>query len=164
MRTAAGEEFVMRYEVARLIAERAERLAAKVERVSVTRGDGLGYDVLSFDRSGAERLIEVKTTRYGASTPFFVSRNELAVSREEASRYQLYRVFGFRETPKFYRKAGQIDREFAIDPAVWEALIAAEQLVNPRVRDDVGEIALVPPAERISGPGTSFVMAATIAC
>lgn len=46
------------------------------------------------------------------------------------------------------------------DPAVWEALIAAEQLVNPRVRDDVGEIALVPPAERISGPGTSFVMAA----
>ena len=46
------------------------------------------------------------------------------------------------------------------DPAVWEALIAAEQLVNPRVRDDIGEIALVPPAERVSGPGASFVMAA----
>ncbi len=46
------------------------------------------------------------------------------------------------------------------DPAVWDALIAAEQLVNPRLRDDVGEIALVPPAERISGPGASFVMAA----
>ena len=27
---------------------------------------------------------------------------------------------------------------------MWEALIAAEQLVNPRVRDDVGEIRLVP--------------------
>jgi hypothetical protein len=121
---AAGEEFVMRYEVARLIAERAERLAGKVERVSATRGDGLGYDVLSFDRTGAERLIEVKTTRYGASTPFFVSRNELNVSRDQASRYHLYRVFGFRETPKFYRKAGQIDREFAIDPVVWEARTA----------------------------------------
>jgi hypothetical protein len=46
------------------------------------------------------------------------------------------------------------------DPAVWEALIAAEQLVNPRLRDDVGEIALVPPAERVSGPGASYVMAA----
>jgi hypothetical protein len=45
------------------------------------------------------------------------------------------------------------------DPAVWEALIAAEQLVNPRVRDEVGEIHLVPPAERVSGPGASWVMA-----
>jgi hypothetical protein len=46
------------------------------------------------------------------------------------------------------------------DPGVWEALIAAEQLVNPRVRDDVGEIRLVPPGERVSGPGASWVMAA----
>jgi hypothetical protein len=45
------------------------------------------------------------------------------------------------------------------DPAVWEALIAAEQLVNPRVRDEVGEIRLVAPEERVSGPGASFVMA-----
>jgi hypothetical protein len=42
---------------------------------------------------------------------------------------------------------------------VWEALIAAEQLVNPRVRDEVGEIRLVAPEERVSGPGASFVMA-----
>jgi hypothetical protein len=46
------------------------------------------------------------------------------------------------------------------DPAVWEGLIAAEQAVNPRVRDEVGEIRLVPPEERISGPGASWVMAA----
>jgi RES domain len=46
------------------------------------------------------------------------------------------------------------------DPSVWEALIAAEQLVNPRVRDSAGEIRLVPAAERVSGPGASFVMAA----
>lgn len=45
------------------------------------------------------------------------------------------------------------------DPAVWEALIAAEQLVNPRVRDEAGEIHLVPPGERVSGPGASWVMA-----
>jgi RES domain-containing protein len=46
------------------------------------------------------------------------------------------------------------------EPRVWEALIAAEQLVNPRVRDSVGEIHLVPPEERVSGPGASHVMAA----
>ncbi|MBX3027028.1 RES family NAD+ phosphorylase [bacterium] len=46
------------------------------------------------------------------------------------------------------------------DPAVWEALIAAEQMVNPRLRDEVGEIRLVPPGERVSGPGASYVMAA----
>ena len=46
------------------------------------------------------------------------------------------------------------------DPAVWEALIAAEMLVNPRIRNEVGEIHLVPPDERVSGPGASYVMAA----
>ena len=45
------------------------------------------------------------------------------------------------------------------DPAVWEALIALEQLTNPRARDEVGEIALVPPDQRVSGPGASYVMA-----
>jgi len=46
------------------------------------------------------------------------------------------------------------------DTAVWDALIALEQLTNPRVRDEVGDVALVPPEERISGPGASYVMAA----
>jgi hypothetical protein len=45
------------------------------------------------------------------------------------------------------------------DPAVWEALIELEQLVNPRVRDDIGEIRLVPPHRRVSGPNASWVMA-----
>lgn len=46
------------------------------------------------------------------------------------------------------------------DAAVWEALMAAEALTNPRVRQEVGEISLVPPEERVSGPGASWVMAA----
>lgn len=45
------------------------------------------------------------------------------------------------------------------DPAVWEALIALEQLTNPRLRDETGNIALVAAADRISGPGASYVMA-----
>lgn len=46
------------------------------------------------------------------------------------------------------------------DTTVWDALIALEQLTNPRVRDEVGDIALVPADERVSGPGASYVMAA----
>lgn len=46
-----------------------------------------------------------------------------------------------------------------VDPRVWDALIAAEMLVNPRVRDEVGDIALVPPEDRLHGPGASYVMA-----
>ena len=46
------------------------------------------------------------------------------------------------------------------DPADLEAIIALEAMTNPRLRDEVGDIALVPPDERISGPGTSIIMAA----
>ena len=46
------------------------------------------------------------------------------------------------------------------DTAAWDALMALEQLTNPRVRDEVGDIALVPPDDRVSGPGASYVMAA----
>ncbi len=45
------------------------------------------------------------------------------------------------------------------DPAVWDALIAAEMLTNPRVRDQLGSIHLVPVEQRVSGPGASYVMA-----
>lgn len=46
------------------------------------------------------------------------------------------------------------------DPADWDALIALESLTNDRIRDEVGNIALVPVAERVSGPGVSVIMAA----
>ena len=51
---AAGEEFVRRFEVPRLVRAGQDRLATRVERVSETPGDGLGYDVLSFETSGRE--------------------------------------------------------------------------------------------------------------
>lgn len=46
------------------------------------------------------------------------------------------------------------------DPAVWDALIALEQMTNPRVRDQTGAIVLVPPEDRVSGPGAGYAMAA----
>lgn len=45
------------------------------------------------------------------------------------------------------------------DGAISEALIALEQLTNPRVRDEIGQISLVPPDKRVAGPGATYVMA-----
>lgn len=42
----------------------------------------------------------------------------------------------------------------------WEALYWLESLTNPRLRDEVGEIELVPPDDRVFGPGASVIMAA----
>lgn len=50
--------------------------------------------------------------------------------------------------------------ERVADPKDFEALLWLEQLTNPRVRESIGEIALVAPEERVAGPGASWVMAA----
>lgn len=67
---------------------------------------------------------------------------------------QAWRVIASRYPPI------RLFERLSADPAVWDALIALEQLTNPRVRDELGEIALVAPDERVSGPGASTVMAA----
>lgn len=46
------------------------------------------------------------------------------------------------------------------DPADLEAVFAIEALANPRVRDEIGELSLVSPEERVSGPGATTIMAA----
>ncbi len=45
------------------------------------------------------------------------------------------------------------------DPADWDALYALESLTNPRIRDEIGDITLVPKADRVSGANASVVMA-----
>ena len=42
----------------------------------------------------------------------------------------------------------------------WEALYWLESLTNPRLREEVGDIDLVPREDRVFGPGTSVIMAA----
>ena len=45
------------------------------------------------------------------------------------------------------------------EPADWEALYALESLTNPRIRNEVGELKLVPVADRVTGPNATIVMA-----
>ncbi|XOV90116.1 MAG: RES family NAD+ phosphorylase [Pseudomonadota bacterium] len=42
----------------------------------------------------------------------------------------------------------------------WEVLYAVESLTNPRLRDEVGDIRLVPLEDRVYGDGASWIMAA----
>jgi hypothetical protein len=117
----AGEHFVVLFEQARLIHEGHDNLASKVEHIAATQGDSAGFDVLSFETTGQERLIEVKTTAYGPLTPFFVTRNELDVSNRNAHGYYLYRTFDFRRNPKIFTKRGPLDRSFKLDPTQYLA-------------------------------------------
>jgi hypothetical protein len=50
--------------------------------------------------------------------------------------------------------------ERVADPADLDVVYAVEALTNPRLRQEAGDISLVPPDERIGGPGSSPVMAA----
>lgn len=45
-------------------------------------------------------------------------------------------------------------------PEDLEAVVAVESLTNLRLRDEAGDIQLVPPGDRIGGPGSSVIMAA----
>jgi hypothetical protein len=60
--------------------------------------------------------------------------------------------------PSRYPTVGLYDR--IADPADLDVVFAIEALTNPRIRDEVGEIRLVPPEERVSGPGSTPIMAA----
>ncbi len=118
---AEGEEWVVARERTMLASVGRTDLADRVEWVSHTRGDGLGYDVLSFTPDGEETWIEVKTTNSGRSAPFLITRNELAVWRANPDRYQLVRVFGFAGLPRLYRLTGPPDERLDLEGAVWEA-------------------------------------------
>ena len=119
----SGEEFVINFERARLISEGQERLAARIEQVSITKGDQEGYDVLSFSVNGRELLIEVKTTGFGVYTPFFVTRNELETSKKEAEQYHVYRVFNFRRAPRLFTLSGAIDQSCDLEPTQYVARV-----------------------------------------
>lgn len=45
-------------------------------------------------------------------------------------------------------------------PADLEAVLAIESLTNPRVRQEFGDLSLVPAAQRVVGPGATLIMAA----
>lgn len=98
----AGEQLIYEREKQILINGDRKDLARKVRWVSQEDGDGAGYDIRSYDTSGAERWIEVKTTRGGSTTPFYLTSNENEVARERPDAFRLYRLHDFSQTPGLF--------------------------------------------------------------
>jgi Domain of unknown function (DUF3883) len=120
----AGEELVLEAERRRLRAAGHPDLAEKVVHVSVDEGDGAGYDIRSFSDDGEGRYLEVKTTRNGATSAFFVSPNEKAFSETHSSTFVLVRVFDYDQKTKSgscYRSPGALIASFSLTESEYRA-------------------------------------------
>jgi uncharacterized protein DUF3883 len=75
-----GEQFAVDIERRRLKGQGRDDLAQKVEWIADTVGDGVGFDILSYDETDdSERFIEVKTTTSGKYFLFFRYRQRSAM-------------------------------------------------------------------------------------
>lgn len=93
----AGEKIVYNHEKQKLIDAynkgKISDLNDKLEWVS-RYDDSAGYDIRSYDvDKKAEIYIEVKTTTGSATTPFYMSENEIAQSGKLGEQYYLYRLY-----------------------------------------------------------------------
>jgi len=99
-------------------------LAMKVNWASRDIGDGLGFDILSFDETDdSERMLEVKATGMGKFSPFYVTSNEVRCSQDIPQQYQLFRVFDFGRTPRLYILHGSLRELCQLDPVLYRAVV-----------------------------------------
>ncbi|WP_426349384.1 DUF3883 domain-containing protein [Alloiococcus sp. CFN-8] len=90
----SGEEYVYQYERLRIKKYKLGK-NKQVQRIAKIYGDGLGYDILSYDEQGHEIYIEVKTTSGPEKGSIYITSNELKMSEENSDYYYLYRVYDF---------------------------------------------------------------------
>lgn len=116
-----GETLILEYEKQKLIAANREDLADKVEQVSETQGDGLGYDIKSYDITGRSLYIEVKTTVSSINTPFYITESELGASRLHGGKYVLARVYNLHGDCRFYKITGDLSKQLKLHPESYKA-------------------------------------------
>ena len=124
-RGAQGEQLVTDYERDWLREHGRAELAGRVRWTAREDGDGLGYDVLSYDLEGHERYIEVKTTRLGAETPFYITSAELDFAKRHPGLYALYRVYDVLRQPRFFGLEGEIGDVLELTAITYRAQLAA---------------------------------------
>lgn len=117
-----GEQWVVDLEKRRLTELGRDDLATRVEWVADLYGDGLGYDIRSFDHEqDRERKIEVKTTGLGKYFPFLVTANEVRCSEDIPDEFHLYRVFSFSTSPRLYDLPGALTQTCDLTPKIFAA-------------------------------------------
>ena len=117
----AGEKFVLAHERATLKGRGRDDLARDVRWVSEEDGDGLGYDISSFEPDGQPRLIEVKTTNGWERTPFHITRNELDVADERRDEWCLLRLWNFSREPRAFELRPPLDAHVSLTATLFRA-------------------------------------------
>lgn len=117
----AGEERVLAHERASLLAAGRTDLAERIRWVSHVDGDGAGYDILSFDTDGSDRLIEVKTTNGWERTPFHITRNELTVAEERRMDWRLIRLWNFAREPRAFELRPPLEAHVSLMATSYQA-------------------------------------------
>ena len=119
-----AEEFVYALERHRLLDVGRDDLALKVQWVAQSIGDGLGFDILSFDEADdSERMLEVKATGLGKFFPFYVTANEVRCSDDIPDQYHLFRVFNMGREPQIYILHGSLKILCQLEPVLFRAVI-----------------------------------------
>jgi Domain of unknown function (DUF3883) len=117
-----GEEFVFNLEKSTLKKQGRADLAADVLWVAKEVGDGTGYDIRSFSLDGRFRYIEVKATKLGALTPFYITSAEMDFAHRHRGEYAIYRVFDVdSDAPEFYVLEGDLDAVLTVEPVTYRA-------------------------------------------
>lgn len=90
-----AEKIVIKYERQSLADANKDEFLKRILQVSLD-DDTLGYDVLSFDKNGNEKHIEVKGVRNmpNAKFAFYISNNEMEIAKKDNC-YHLYIVFNY---------------------------------------------------------------------
>lgn len=110
------ERIIYEHEKERLRQEGQAEKAEQVIWASEEKGDGLGYDIESFEKVNGkyEKIyIEVKGTDKDCLEPFDVSINEVMVSEQLKGSYYIYRIAKANtKQPIFYKVKGSIAEKF----------------------------------------------------
>ena len=121
----AGEELVYEYEKSRLQTVGRKDLSDRVRWVARDDGDGYGYDILSFSGKGNEAdreiWLEVKTTNGSAATPFYITRNELQVSKQRPDVFRIFRLYDFRMRASAYYLTPPLEKYVSLTPTIFRA-------------------------------------------
>lgn len=120
-----GEEIVLLNEKKRLL-----NLGITKDPIQVSdENDGLGYDIISFDKNGNEIYIEVKTTTGGQNSAFDISNNEVEVSKKKGESFFIYRLYNLDKKLKsanLYKINGSVSNHFDLLPTGFKAYYRGE--------------------------------------
>jgi hypothetical protein len=124
-----GEQIVIKVEREYLVNNGKENLANKVESI---KNDRKGYDILSYDLNGDEKLIEVKSTLGDIGNSVIkITSNEVEVAKQ-SNNYFIYVVYNTGTTnPKIWKiNSDTFIKEENLIPVVYRIKFVTKTIMN----------------------------------